>query len=161
MSVLRLLLLISTLFLSLSASGSILYGFVSLVYDGDTITVQTDAGAKRVRLAGIDAPEMKQPFGTESRDALSQLVLNQPITAVTIKQDRYGRAVGKVLLNQEDINLRQVSAGLAWVYTEYINELSQEDQVLYRAAEKAANDARIGLWSDLEPVAPWNYRRSK
>ena len=143
------------------ASAELFTGTVTSVYDGDTITVQTDEGAKRVRLAGIDAPEIKQPFGPESRDALRQSVLNQTVTVDTMKRDRYGRAVGTVLLNREDVNLKQVSAGLAWVYTEYIKELSQEVQALYRAAEKAANDARIGLWSDLEPVAPWNHRRSK
>lgn len=143
------------------ASAELFTGIVSSVYDGDTITVHTDSGVKRLRLAGIDAPELTQPFGIESRDVLRNLILNQPVTVDTMKQDRYGRSVGKVLLNGEDVNLKQVSVGLAWVYTEYIKELLQEGQVLYRAAEKAANDARIGLWIDLEPVAPWNHGRSK
>lgn len=57
---------------ALAASGltyaELFTGIVSSVYDGDTITVQTDAGVKKVRLGGIDAPKLKQPFGNESRD---------------------------------------------------------------------------------------------
>lgn len=150
---------------ALAASGltyaELFTGTVSSVYDGDTITVHTDSGVKRVRLAGIDAPELKQPFGSKSRDVLRKLILNQPVTVDTMKQDRYGRAVGKVLLNGEDVNLKQVSVGVAWVYADYLIELSAEDRELYKAAEKAANDDQIGLWRDEQPVAPWTYRRSK
>lgn len=150
---------------ALAASGltyaELFNGTVSSVSDGDSITVQTDAGVKRVRLAGIDAPELKQPFGPESRDALKQSVLNHYVTIDTIKQDRYGRDVGKVLLEGEDINLKQLSRGFAWVYTDYIKELSVDDREFYKAAEKAANDDHIGLWQDDRPVAPWSYRKSK
>lgn len=61
----------------------------------------------------------------------------------------------------EDINLKQVTSGLAWVYTDYINELSAEDRELYKAAEKTANDDHIGLWLDDQPVAPWTFRKTK
>jgi endonuclease YncB( thermonuclease family) len=146
---------------SVSVLADIFYGTVLSVHDGDTLTLQIGAEQKKIRLAGIDAPELKQPFGPESRDALRQSVLNQAVNIDTTKQDRYGRAVGKVLLNGEDVNLKQVSAGLAWVYTDYIKELSVEDREQYRAAETAANDAHIGLWQDEEPVAPWTYRKTK
>ena len=136
-------------------------GVVASVYDGDTIILQTEATTKKIRLAGIDAPEFKQPYGIASRDALSQDVLNQSVTVDTNKTDKYGRSVGKVLLNGEDVNLMQVRRGLAWVYTDYIKELSAEDRELYKAAEKAANDEQLGLWRDEQPVAPWTYRKSK
>lgn len=138
-----------------------LSGTVTSVHDGDTITLHTEAGTKKIRLAGIDAPEIKQTYGIESRDALRQAVLNQSVTVGTNRQDRYGRSVGKVLLNGEDVNLKQVAAGLAWVYTDYIKELSVEDRQQYRAAETAANDVHIGLWQDEQPVAPWTYRKTK
>ncbi len=143
------------------ASAELLTGTVTSVYDGDTITLLTDAGTKKIRLAGIDAPEIKQPYGPDSRDALRQDVLKQLVTVDTTKQDKYGRSVGKVLIDGEDINLKQVTRGLAWVYTDYIKELSAEDRELYKAAEKTANDDHIGLWLDDQPVAPWKYRRSK
>lgn len=144
-----------------NASAELLTGTVVSVHDGDTLTLHTGSETKKVRLAGIDAPELKQPFGPESRDALRQSVLNQSVAVDTNKQDRYGRAVGKVLLNGEDVNLKQVSAGLAWVYTDYIKELSVSDREQYRAAETAANDAHIGLWQDEQPLAPWTYRKTK
>jgi endonuclease YncB( thermonuclease family) len=131
------------------------------VHDGDTITLQTDTGAKKIRLSGIDAPEIRQPFGPESRDSLSVDVLNQQVTVDTNKTDKYGRSVGKVLLHGEDVNLKQVRRGLAWLYTSYIKELSAEDRELYKAAEKAANDEHLGLWQDQQPVTPWMYRKSK
>jgi endonuclease YncB( thermonuclease family) len=138
-----------------------LYGAITAVHDGDTITLQTEAATKKIRLAGIDAPEIKQPYGIASRDALSQDVLNQSVTVDTTKTDKYGRSVGKVLLNGEDVNLKQVRRGLAWVYNDYIKELSTEDRELYKAAEKASNDEQIGLWQDEQPVAPWQYRKRK
>ena len=153
-----LLLLISLALKSYSAE---LTGVVSAVHDGDTLTLKSNLITKKVRLAGIDAPELQQPYGIASRDALSQDVLNQSVTVDTNKTDKYGRSVGKVLLNGEDINLKQVRRGLAWVYTDYINELSAEDRELYKAAEKAANDENLGLWQDQQPVAPWTYRKSK
>jgi endonuclease YncB( thermonuclease family) len=156
----RFLILIAFTFIG-SASAELLTGTVTSVHDGDSLTMQTGAEQMKIRLAGIDAPELKQPFGPESRDALRQSVLNQSVTVDTNKQDRYGRAVGKVLLNGEDVNLKQVSAGLAWVYTDYIKELSVDDREKYRAAETAANDAHIGLWQDEQPVAPWTFRKTK
>lgn len=66
-----------------------------------------------------------------------------------------------MLLNGEDVNLKQVSADLAWVYTDYIKELSVEGRKKYRAAETASNDAHIRLWQDEQPVAPWTYRKTK
>ena len=141
-----------------SAHSELVSGYVFSVHDGDTITLQTETATKKIRLAGIDAPELKQPYGFESRDALRQDILSQQVTVDTNKTDKYGRSVGKIMLNGEDINLKQLSRGMAWVYTDYIKELSAEDQGLYKAAEKTANDDHIGLWLDDQPVAPWTYR---
>ncbi len=88
-------------------------------------------------------------------------IANQQVTVVKIKSDKYGRSVGKVLLEGEDVNIKQVSRGLAWLCTDYIKEVAAEDRELYRAAESAANDAHKGLWQDELPVATWSYRRSK
>ncbi len=143
------------------ATAELQTGTVAYVHDGDTITLHSETTTTKIRLAGIDAPEIKQPYGIVSRDALSQDVLNQSVTVDTNKTDKYGRSVGKVLLNKEDINLKQVRRGLAWVYTDYIKELSAEDRELYKTAEMAANDEHLGLWQDEQPVAPWIYRKSK
>lgn len=144
-----------------NAVSETLTGTVFRVHDGDTITIQTDSTSKKIRLAGIDAPELKQPQGIESRAALSQEILNQQITVVTSKTDKYGRSVGKVLVYNEDINLKQLKKGLAWVYADYIKELTVEDRGLYKAAEDAARSERLGIWQDDLPVSPWIYRKTK
>lgn len=85
------------------------------VADGDTITV-LDAGKvqHKVRLAGVDAPEKAQPFGQRSRESLEDLVAGRTVIVETHKKDRYGRYVGKVILNSRDVNLEQIRRGMAW-----------------------------------------------
>ena len=75
------------------------------------------------------------------------------------KTDKYGRAVGKILLNGEDISLRQIKDGFAWHYKEYQNEQSPEDRKLYAQAELDARDADSGLWFQSNLVAPWDFRK--
>jgi len=90
-------------------------GLVVHVADGDTITV-LDAGKvqHKVRLAGIDAPEKAKPFGQRSRESLEDLVAGRTVIVETHKKDRYGRYVGKVILNSRDVNLEQIRRGMAW-----------------------------------------------
>ena len=61
------------------------------------------------------------------------------------KKDRYGRVIGKVLLDRADINLRQVEAGYAWWYEYYKRDQSEADQRAYSGAEQQARDSGIGL----------------
>ncbi len=103
-----------------------LQGQVVKVADGDTITVQDDMGRKhRIRLAGIDAPEMNQPYGLHSKNNLMSLVDGEMVTVQYEKRDRYGRIVGKVLFRGGDICLEQVKVGLAWHYKFYQMEQAQ------------------------------------
>lgn len=68
----------------------------------------------RVKLEGIDAPEARQPFGQTSKEHLSQLVGMKQVMVDQHKRDRYGRIVGKVLVDDSDACLAQIQAGLAW-----------------------------------------------
>ena len=77
------------------------------------------------------------------------------------KLDWYKRILGKVLLNDEDMNLEQINAGLAWHYKEYQDEQTPSDRKLYSEAENEAREARRGLWHDPDPVPPWEYRKLK
>jgi endonuclease YncB( thermonuclease family) len=115
----------------------------------------------KIRLAGIDAPEKKQPFGNRSKQSLSDLAFDKMVTVETTKRDRYGRQIGKVLVNGRDVNLIQVEQGMAWFYREYQREQSRNDRKLYESAEDAAKAQRRGLWLDPEPVAPWDFRKNK
>lgn len=138
----------------LAAAADIIVGRVIKVADGDTITVLTAARDQvRVRLASIDAPERGQPWGTRSREALAELVAGQEVTIEHTDTDRYGRVIGRVLLDTVDINADQVASGWAWVYRQY------SDDPELRRLEAAARDEGLGLWADQDPVPPWEWRR--
>src|SRR5690606_32779428 len=73
--------------------------------------------------------------------------------------DQYGRLLSIVLVDGRDANLEQLRAGLAWFYREYEDELDAVTQSLYRAGEAQASIAGVGLWSEPDPLPPWDYRR--
>ncbi|MGW8271111.1 MAG: thermonuclease family protein, partial [Burkholderiales bacterium] len=74
------------------AAAGTLRGRVVAVADGDTITVLDAARRRsRVRLAGIDAPESRQPFGAAAKRSLSALVFGADVEVEYRKRDRYGR----------------------------------------------------------------------
>ena len=106
------------------AAAATLSGRVIGVADGDTLTVLDGANVQhRIRLCGIDAPEKKQPFGTRSKQNLASLAFAKYPTVVEwTKPDRYGRIVGKVIVDGQDVGLRQIQAGLAWWYRKYARE---------------------------------------
>lgn len=135
-------------------------GRVVRVADGDTITVLDGAKVQhKVRLAGIDAPEKAQPYGQKSRESLEDLVAGKTVIVETHKKDRYGRAVGKILVNGKDMNIEQIRRGFAWFYRQYEGELNLDDRESYDRAESEARDFRKGLWSDGSPMPPWEFRR--
>ena len=154
----HLIALLLTLCCAISQAATIT-GKVVAVADGDTITV-LDAGnvQHKIRLGGIDAPEKAQPYGQTSKQSLSDLVYGKTVMVDTDKTDRYGREVGKVLVDGVDTNLEQVRRGLAWHYKAYQREQPPEDRLAYAAAEKDAAAAHLGLWQDAVPVAPWDWR---
>ncbi len=115
----------------------------------------------KIRLAGIDAPEKNQPFGQRSKESLSDLVFSKTVTVETDKTDRYGREVGKVLVDGSDANLVQIQRGYAWHYKAYEREQPAFDRKAYADAEIEAKAAQRGLWKDTAPVPPWDYRKAK
>lgn len=154
--------LVGILLLALSTIGlaEIIDGKVVGVLDGDTIDVLDAAHVKhRIRLAGIDAPEKRQAYGEKSKESLSDMVFGEQVQVAAHKRDRYGRWVGKVLVNGQDANLQQLSLGMAWFYRQYELELSPDDRGKYAAAELSARQNGLGLWADKNPVSPWDFRR--
>ena len=109
----------------------------------------------RVRLTEIDAPELGQPFGTRSKQSLSELCFGKRAELELRNRDRYGRALAQVYCAGKDANAEQVRRGYAWTYTRY----AAPDSPLH-ALEREARDARRGLWGDRDPVPPWNWRRN-
>ena len=133
--------------------------FVALVIaisDGDTLTVLHDQQQVKIRLAEIDAPERRQPFGTRSRQALAELCFKVQATIRPAAKDRYGRTVAKVECQGQDAGAAQVREGMAWVYRAYAPKGSP-----LIAIEAEAQGARRGLWADPAPVPPWDWRKQK
>jgi endonuclease YncB( thermonuclease family) len=132
-----------------------LHGSVVGVHDGDSITVLVDHRQVKVRLADIDAPELKQAFGQKSKQSLSDLCLHKTATIHEQGRDRYGRTIARVWCAGEDANREQVRRGMAWVFDRYV-----KDRSLY-AEQSAAQAGARGLWTDPKSTPPWAWRRAK
>jgi|SRR5690554_1673689 endonuclease YncB( thermonuclease family) len=131
------------------------------VSDGDSFIVLANGTEFRVRIQGIDAPERRQPYSRKARESLAEQIADKEITVQYDKKDRYGRIVGKVLVNDNDVGLVQLQRGLAWFYRYYQQELSPEDKAAYAQAEDDARQKKLGLWSDNQPMPPWEFRRMR
>lgn len=127
---------------------------VVAVTDGDTMKVRCGEGEQTtIRLAGIDAPEKKQPFGQQSKQSLSGLCYQVDAIVTPKTTDRYGRTVADVQCRGNDASSEQIKAGMAWVYDKY----SKGYEGLY-STQDAARTGRVGLWSDTAPQKPWEWR---
>ena len=134
-------------------ANEILEGRVVGVHDGDTVTLLISGSHQiKVRLAQIDAPELDQAFGQQSKHSLSAMVFNKTIKVEKETTDKYGRTVGTLLVDGLDANKEQVKLGMAWVYRKYLH-----DQSLL-SIEQTARQSKVGLWADGNPMAPWDYR---
>lgn len=137
-----------------------LTGRVVGIADGDTLTLLDAANTQhKIRLAGIDSPEKAQPFGQVCKQSLSELAYDRTVQIDWSKLDRYGRVIGKVLVNGQDVNLEQIRRGCAWHYKQYQNEQTLEDRLSYANAEDKARAGKVGLWVEGGAVAPWEWRR--
>jgi len=122
------------------------------VHDGDTLKL--DDG-RTIRLSGIDAPEITQPFGIESRDLLRKFTRKKTIRIETHGKDRYGRMIGEIFVGKKSINRAMVSRGAAWWFRKY----APKDTCL-RALEESAAKHRNGLWKSPNAMAPWDWRKA-
>lgn len=151
----------SALLVAGHAQADTLVGKVVSVLDGDTVTVLTDAHHPvEIRVAGIDAPERRQAFGQAAKKAMSDCAFDKRASVDWRKLDRYGRTVGKLMVEGVDCGLRQIELGLAWHYKAYEREQSLADRSAYAAAESDAKSAQRGLWIDAQPTPPWVFRHS-
>ena len=139
--------------LLLATSLFALEGRVVKVYDGDTITLlDKDMQQHRIRFYGIDAPEKSQSFGKRSQENLANMIAGKMVNVDVQAEDRYGRSVGIVYLDDVDINKRQVADGYAWAYMQYGGEIYKNDEL--RAREK-----KLGMWIDPNIEMPSEYRK--
>jgi len=150
----RLLLSSSLLAFVHAVAAETIEGKFVAVADGDSLTV-ADKDKKRhsVRLAEIDAPELKQPFGAASRKSLAEICLQKPAAVDTIETDTHKRAIAKVKCAGVDASVEQVRRGMAWVRAGRILPNSP----LYEMEANARLRA-IGLWAGEKPEPPWEWR---
>ncbi len=132
------------------------YGEVLRVVDGDTVSFQTQSGKKlRVRLADIDAPELDQPWGPAAKTALEIWAEGKSGSIEIVDTDRYGRKVAYLYVNDENMNERLISEGLAWVYLDYLRDRS------FISVQRDAKSRKEGLWSSADPIQPSTWRSGK
>jgi micrococcal nuclease len=129
-----------------------LTGKVVRVRDGDSLDVSSGRKTLTVRLEGIDAPEMSQPFGREARDHLRVLSFNRTVEIRGTETDQYGRTIARVFVGGRDLSHEMLRSGLAWHFRQY----SHDSRLA--ALEAEARNARRGLWRDARPEPPWEHR---
>ncbi len=121
------------------------------VIDGDTIEISINNKTSKIRFFGIDAPELKQNFGKQSKVALEKILKDKEVYIFSKNKDNYGRIVAIVKLKDVDINQFLVSQGYAWADTYYTNAYIKEQ-------EKAQKN-KLGLWKDDNPIEPYKWRK--
>lgn len=135
-----------------------LKGKVVRIADGDTFTLLTEENRQvKVRLYGIDCPEKAQAFGQVAKQFLSNQIFGKQVEVHEKNIDRYGRTIGIVFTdNPINVNEALIKVGLAWYYSDY-----DKNHPAWDSLEKQAREKKIGLWSQPNPIAPWNFRRQK
>jgi endonuclease YncB( thermonuclease family) len=147
--------------LCLTTRADIITGTAIRIHDGDTFTLQTSDGEKHViRLNGIDAPELDQPFGKASRDALRKKLEVKQILVIFDKRDWRGRIIGTVLDEAENVNLSMIAMGLAWYFEEFAADVPMIERLQYAAAQAKAKSSRLNLWAETA-MPPWEWRHQK
>jgi micrococcal nuclease len=144
------------------------------VLDGDSLTITTPKGLVKIRLLGIDAPELAQDFGALAKRELSNLSHNQYIKLEHPKKDFFGRILSKAQLDclafakqncaekntetkwniKKDLGLLMIQKGLAWEF-----QSQGPYKNIYKEAELLAKKEEIGIWSKKNPIPPWEFRK--
>jgi endonuclease YncB( thermonuclease family) len=127
---------------------------VIVVIDGDTLVVLHNGAKEKIRLMNIDAPEKNQPYGMDARQAMFSLVFKKQAQIDSKAVDKYGRTVALVTVNGINVNEEMVKRGMAWEYSSF------KPGRIYMALQSEAQQARRGLWSQRNPIAPWVWRRT-
>jgi micrococcal nuclease len=86
--------------------------------DGDTVLLVKPGQSEPVKLRvdAIDAPEICQPGGEASRDAMILLALRKSVSVDERGRDHYGRQVARLTIDEVDLGAEMVRTGMAWAY---------------------------------------------
>jgi endonuclease YncB( thermonuclease family) len=122
------------------------------VLDGDTLITSRGGRGEIIRLFGIDCPEREQAFGPEAASFTSGMVTGKLIRVIPVKVKESTYELCKVYVGDKLLNEEILAAGYAWLYKEY----STNEE--WAQLEQTARVARKGLWSQENPVPPWEFR---
>ena len=141
----------------LTANASELDCTVTRIIDGDTVecTNHDAPYQKTVRISDIDAPEKGQPYGQEANDILEKVLLDREVIVHNKGTDRYGRTIGEIELEKQNVGLLLVVNGYAWHYAKYSNNSA------FITAQDQAKKEHLGLWDQENPKSPWDFRKEK
>lgn len=134
-----------------------LFGKVIEVNSGDVITIFNLNRPVRVRLLGVDAPEMDQTFGDVAKKHLADLVYDKSVLVEYAGISGDHSLNGRVLLEGADVGAQMIRDGAAWVDPSNEHRLSATDREVYQQSELAARNERRGLWQQENPLAPWEF----
>lgn len=127
------------------------------IKDGDTIIVLlSDNSQKTLRLAEVDCPENRQPFGKNAKLFTSEQVFGKLIEYIETDVDRYGRTIAKIYYDSDKYLSRElIKVGLGWWYHQYSKDIQ---------LGKLQNEAKkqgIGLWREKGAISPAEWRKLK
>jgi micrococcal nuclease len=125
------------------------------VSDGDSLTVKLRGVKTRVRIEGIDAPELQQAGSKGATSALAGLVKGRTVEVQETGKDRYGRTLAQIRADGKDVGVELVRQGWAWHFTRYNKDADLAE------AEQEARRERRGLWQGSNPIPPWDWRKAR
>lgn len=133
-------------------------GRVQYVVDGDSLWVRPADGGRRVklRLHGVDAPEICQRGGPQARASLQALVQGQVVWVTVRTRDRWGRAVADVRRSSDGLNLAQHMAASGWAWSDAWGRLAAGP---YGAEQRRAQAGGQGVFADAAAESPAAFRR--
>jgi micrococcal nuclease len=127
------------------------------IKDGDTVVIlEKNNIQKTLRLAEVDCPESKQPFGKNAKQFTSSKIFGKQIIYQPIQKDRYGRIIAKIFFdNGKYLSEEIIKNGLGWWYKQHSKN---ENLGNFKSLAKTK---KLGLWSDKNSIAPWEWRSKK
>lgn len=132
------------------------FGTVIGVTDGDSIVVLTVSNKQiKVRLEGIDCPELGQDFGEEAKQVTVGLCFKMKVRIEETGKDRFGRTLAFVFVNEVCLNKELLKEGMAWHYKKYNHNPD------LASLEEEARSKKVGLWSQISAAPPCDFRNKK
>ncbi len=135
------------------AGDGVMTGKCVKVLDGDTLIIECDKNKRTVNIEGIDAPELEQPWGKEVRGFVRDMVRGEKVE-VEVLENSGDTIRARVTVNGVDLSEMLVSRGLAWV-----SEGSTDSELVGLGTK--ARELPCGLWMDIAPEPPWEFRAAK